>query len=175
MKYKNILFVISVLCFCSCEEQNNLVIQVLKQRAFTSLEGKSCSLSGLTFDDWAYPDLAAMQALFPGDEEKWQLAYEMEKYHGVKIIIEDWENAPYEYDPSDGSYYYEEPDKYKFIAFFPRNNGRLVRLFKKLYVSKDSFRLSGRFTFLLPAAVWTGVQIKEDDMPVMMIKTVNWL
>lgn len=173
MKLKFILPFIAGLIFAGCAGQNESVIEAIKDNSLAALEGQTVRLSDVIFDDWAYPDIEGMQTLFPDNQEYWELSYGALRYHGVKIIIEDLENIPYEYDESDGSYYYESPEQYKIIAFFPRSSQRLVNKFKRLYVSKDHITLTGEFLFVLPGEVWTDVQIREDDMPVLMLKSAR--
>ncbi|MBI9101639.1 MAG: hypothetical protein JEY99_04450 [Spirochaetales bacterium] len=162
----------SFLFFFGCASQNNLVIESIKSNSFTEIEGKTVTLSPVVFDDWAYPSLEKMEELFPDNPEFREFAFEGEKYHGVKIMLADEENMTYTYDETDDTYLYDAPDIYKVIAFFPRNNERLVKLFKKLYVSKRDIRLRGQFLYVLPGSVWTDTQVLEEDMPVLMVKSV---
>lgn len=173
MKFKRILTFLSALFCFNCGNQNTLVMNAIKNGSFSDIKDKTLTLSEVIFDDWAYPSLEKMKELFPDNKEAWDLGYMSLKYHGVKIIIEDLENMPYEYDETDDTYLYQEPDRYKFIAFFPRNNKRLENLFKKFYVSKDGIRIKGKFSFILPESVWMDTQIMEKDMPVMMIQSVG--
>ena len=169
-----ICFLLSlVLLFAGCAGQNQTVIEAVKQNSFSSLEKRTITLNSVVFDDWAYPELEWMKKIFPDNEEYWQFSYQADRYHGVKIVLDDIENIPREYDTSDDSYTYDEPDHYKVIAFFPRANGRLVRKFKRLYVSREPVRITGRYRFLLPGEVWSDIQIKEDDMPVFTIRSVR--
>jgi hypothetical protein len=172
MKLKIAMIFLGAIFIFSCAGQNDTVIQAIKDNSFSGMEGTRLTISGVKFDDWAYPDLEKMQELFPENKEFWELSYKYQKYHGVKIVLEDLENVTYEYDETDDSYMYDEPDKYKMIAFFPMENMRLVRKFKDLYVTGGEFRLSGKFLFVLPGSVWTEVQIQENDMPVLIIQSV---
>lgn len=169
-----LLFFFSILILVfGCEKTNNAVIKSYQNNDLSSLIGKDIKLSQLEFDDWAYPSDDILKVLFPGEIELHDLGYNALKYHGVKFILRDFDNIPWEYDESDDSYLYHEPQSFKVIAFFKRTDINLENYFKRLYNSDDYVSINGRCIAVFPSSLWTDVQIQEDTMLVILLNSVH--
>lgn len=119
-------------------------------------QGQLVELTGVVFDDWAYPDPEQIAAVQPDPAVFREVTAKDSEggstYHGIKLRL----------GPVDENVLHRSGPK--VIAFLPYAATSDVRLLKEAYAGRFPLRCTVRWLGVLKGAVWAFPAVEEDDM-----------